>query len=102
MLGMTIVTSPANISVISARWRPLNRRAGKPRSVPIAPVSSPASSRTIGNGSEVRNKRRAAIQLPTTRSPICPSETSPTRPKRRLRPSATIEKIAAAVITLIQ
>ena len=102
MLGITIVTRPANMSVIRARWRPLSRSAGRPMSVPTAPVRIPASRSTIGKGSDVRKKRRAAIQLPTTRSPICPSETSPTRPKRRLRPSATTEKIAAAVSTLIQ
>jgi len=50
----------------------------------------------------VRKKSRAAIQLPTASSAICPSETSPTRPNSRFSPSATTAKIATAVSTLTQ
>ena len=49
----TSVIAPANMSVISARWRPDTRSAGSPTTVPITPVTRPAIRRTIGKGSPV-------------------------------------------------
>ena len=85
------VIAPASISVISARYSPLSRSAGRPTSVPSTIVPSPAPSSTIGNGSPPANAIRAATQLPSASTAIWPSETRPTRPISRFRPSATIE-----------
>ena len=49
----TMVVAPANMSVISARYSPERRSAGRPTSTPIAHVIPPAASRSTGNGSEV-------------------------------------------------
>ncbi len=76
----TIVVAPANISVISARYRPERRSAGSPTSVPIAHVIPPAMSRSTGNGSAVAYAKRAPIQQPIVSSAIWPSEIIPTRP----------------------
>ena len=48
-----IVIAPAAINVISARWRPDRRSAGKPMSTPITPVTTPAASSSSGNGIDV-------------------------------------------------
>ena len=49
----TIVVAPANISVISARYSPESRSAGRPTSTPITHVTAPAQSRSKGKGSDV-------------------------------------------------
>ena len=50
----TIVIAPAAISVMSARYRPDRRSAGRPIRTPMPPVTSPAMSTSTGNGSRRR------------------------------------------------
>ena len=58
---------------------------------PNRPVMTPAASMSSGNGRPVANPIRRATQPPSARSAICPSDTMPTRPTSRARPSATTE-----------
>jgi len=85
------VIAPASISVISARYRPLSRSAGRPMIVPSTIVISPVMSRTSGNGRLVENDSLQAIHAPTASTATWPSETRPTRPINRPRPPATTE-----------
>src|SRR3954467_9646064 len=59
-------------------------------------------SRTIGNGIDVPKFSRAATHAPSAKIAIWPSETRPTRPMRRLSPSATTAEMPDAVKTSIQ
>ena len=54
----TIVVAPANISVISARYRPERRSAGSPTSVPIAHVIA------AGDEQEQRERERRRVGEP--------------------------------------
>ena len=85
------VIVPANISVISARYRPRSRIAGSPIAVPISIVTSPASMITSGNGWPVANSSRAPVQAPICSTAPWPREYSPTRPTSSPSPSVTIE-----------
>jgi hypothetical protein len=96
------VIAPASISVISARYSPLSRSAGRPTSVPRTIVTSPEPISRSGNGTPLANAIRAATQLPSASTAIWPSETSPTRPISRFRPSATIEYTVTLVSTSVQ
>jgi hypothetical protein len=87
----TTVIAPASISVISARYNPLRRSAGSPITVPSTIVIAPAASSTTGNGNDVANSRRAAVQAPRASTAAWPSEYRPTRPTSTPRPRATIE-----------
>ena len=87
----TTVIAPASINVISARYSPLRRSAGRPTSVPSTIVIMPAMSRTSGNGIDVAYASLAATHAPSASTAICPSETSPTRPMSSPSPSATTE-----------
>ena len=76
-MASTTVIAPASISVISARYRPLIRSAGRPTSVPSTIVIRPEPSSTSGNGSPVANSSRAATQAPMARTAPWPSDTMP-------------------------
>jgi hypothetical protein len=48
VVASTTVMAPASISVISARYSPRSRSAGRPMIVPAAIVITPAASSTSG------------------------------------------------------
>jgi hypothetical protein len=90
-VASTTVMAPANMSVISARYRPRSRSAGSPIAKPISIVTSPASITTTANGCPVPYSSRAPVQAPICTTAPWPREYRPTRPTSRPRPRHTTE-----------
>ena len=86
-------TATAAPRVMTARFTPRTRSAGRPRITPPIPVARPATMIENGNGMPRSSANREQKKAPSPANVICASEICPTYPVSTTSDSATMAEI---------